>query len=140
MKALSIRQPWPWLILRPDLNNPLARKAARDRGEFKDVENRTWHTDFVGPFLIHAGVKLDVEGYLWVRERFPTIPLPDLEAFERGGIVGRAIVQACLSASKSPWFVGPYGFLLVAPDPLPLQPCRGQLGFFEVPGFTRPKL
>jgi hypothetical protein len=38
MKALSIRQPWAWLILNAG----------------KDIENRDWLTRFRGPFLIHA--------------------------------------------------------------------------------------
>src|SRR3990167_9411398 len=38
MKALSIRQPWAWLILHAG----------------KDIENRGWPTSFRGRFLIHA--------------------------------------------------------------------------------------
>ncbi len=39
---------------------------------------------------------------------------------------------ACVIESKSPWFVGKYGFMLANPilydKPIP---CRGQLGFFK---------
>ena len=38
MKALSIRQPWAWLIV----------------NGHKDIENRSWPTRFRGPVLIHA--------------------------------------------------------------------------------------
>ena len=38
MKALSIRQPWAWLIV---------------HGR-KDIENRSWRTKFRGRFLVHA--------------------------------------------------------------------------------------
>ena len=40
MLALSIRQPWAWLILRAG----------------KDVENRDWSTKVRGRVLIHASV------------------------------------------------------------------------------------
>lgn len=138
MKALSIRQPWAWLICRPDLNNVLARRAAADRGELKDIENRGWYISHVGGFFIHASQTVDVDAYAWVKERFPTIEIPPPEQLETGGIVGRAIIQACVTHSRSPWFVGKYGALLHSSEPLPLHPCRGQLGFFEVPGFTKP--
>jgi len=36
MKALSIRQPWAWLIV----------------DGYKDIENSTWHTNYRGPALI----------------------------------------------------------------------------------------
>ena len=76
MKALSIRQPWAWLIVRPDLTDPIQRAAAFAAGEIKDIENRTWATKHRGPFLVHAGQTFDMEGYLWVKSRFPKIPLP----------------------------------------------------------------
>ena len=44
MKALSIMQPWAWLIC----------------AGHKDIENRSWSTGFRGPVLIHAGKKFDV--------------------------------------------------------------------------------
>ena len=43
MKALSVRQPWAELIV----------------AGLKDVENRTWRTDYRGPVLIHAGMKIE---------------------------------------------------------------------------------
>lgn len=39
MKALSIRQPWASFII----------------WGLKDVENRSWPTEYGGPFLVHAG-------------------------------------------------------------------------------------
>ncbi|MFA6165403.1 MAG: ASCH domain-containing protein [Gemmatimonadaceae bacterium] len=118
MRALSIQQPWAWLIV----------------NGYKDgVENRSWPTNERGERLIHAGKKVDAEGYEWVRETFPEIPLPPLEALERGGIVGRARLAACVTSLASRWFFGPYGFVFEDPTPLPFMPLRGQLGFFDVP-------
>lgn len=113
-RALSIRQPWAWLIAHG----------------FKDIENRTWPTSVRGPVLIHAGRTFDSEGYAWVRENFPDIPLPRMVEFERGGIVGRATLTDCVHESDSPWFFGPCGFVFADATPLVLTPCRGHLGFF----------
>ena len=48
-------------------------------------------------------------------------------------IVGEVTITDCVDISSSPWFCGPYGFLLSSPvaykDPIPY---RGQLGLFEV--------
>lgn len=112
MKALSIQQPWAWLIV----------------NGYKRIENRSWRTSFRGPVLIHAGKTVDKEGIQYVtRECGFTLPQLD-----RGGIVGKGIITDCVSQSDSFWFVGPYGFVLEDPQPLPFVPLRGQLGFFEV--------
>ena len=59
--------------------------------------------------------------------------LPSFEAIERGGIVGSVELVDCVTASDSRWFFGKYGFLLRDPQGLPFNPCRGQLGFFDIP-------
>ncbi len=110
MKALSIKQPWAWLICKG----------------FKDIENRTWHTNFLGKVLIHTGKIPDNVP----QGEINGISLPGLYNF--GGIVGIAEIIACVKDSDSPWFNGPYGFVLKNARPLPFMPCRGQLGFFEV--------
>lgn len=46
MKALSIRQPWAWLIV----------------AGYKDIENRSWPTNFRGRVYIHASRKFDEVG------------------------------------------------------------------------------
>lgn len=115
--ALSIQQPWAWLIV----------------NGYKPVENRTWPTKVRGWIGIHAGKKIDAEGYQLVRENFPQIELPT--SFEVGGIVGRARITGCVEDHDSPWFFGPYGFTMEGAEPLPFRECRGRLGFFR-PGFT----
>lgn len=115
MKALSIRQPWAWLIAHG----------------YKPVENRTWNTKFRGEFLIHAGKGFDKAGYAWVRDNFPEIDMPAPYEFERGGIVGISNLYAVATVSNSPWFFGPVGFCLRDSRPLPFVPMLGRLGFFE---------
>lgn len=116
MKALSIQQPWAWLIV----------------NGYKPVENRNWRTEYRGPLLIHAGKKFDQEGYTWALSNFRELDdvLPWGPALERGGIVGRANLVDCVRAHDSPWFFGPYGFVFEDAEPVPFEPCRGRLGFF----------
>ena len=114
MKVLSIRQPWAWLIVQG----------------YKDVENRTWRTEFRGDFLVHAGYIFDGEGYDWVVEVMK-IDLPEEDTFERGGIIGAAEIVDCVKKYSSPWFIGPYGFVLRNPRPLPFVQMRGKPGFFD---------
>jgi hypothetical protein len=115
MKALSILQPYAWLIV-----------TGR-----KDIENRTWVTGYRGPVLIHAGKnypKRDHADYFDMYEDYP-------ETREEmiGGIVGIATITGCVSQSESKWFNGPYGFTLKDARQFPLVPMRGALGFFDVP-------
>ena len=115
MKALSIRQPWAWLIV----------------NGYKDIENRTWPTNFRGKFLIHAGRKFDHGGHNWVLSNM-NIELPELRDYERGGIIGSAEISDCVTRSDSRWFFGPLGFVICNPKPLVFQPYRGRVGFFEI--------
>ncbi|KFC64012.1 hypothetical protein FG93_05522 [Bosea sp. LC85] len=120
MKALSIMQPWAWLIV----------------NGHKAIENRNWRCHYRGPVLIHAGKKVDTwaRADLW-RGRHPVTGAPialDLpDAFDRGGIVGEAEIVDCVERSDDPWFVGRFGIVLRNARPLPFRPCKGALGFFE---------
>lgn len=111
--ALSIQQPWAWLIV----------------NGFKDVENRGWSTRVRGVVGVHAGKKIDSYAIPWIRREFPHIPLPD--TFETGGIVGRVRIVDCVDDHPSPWFFGNFAFVLSDAEPLPFVPCRGKLGFFR---------
>lgn len=125
-KALSIMQPWAALIVHG----------------VKDVENRSWSTRFRGPVLIHAGKSYDdmaqddVDGGIHPVTG-AELDLPDGVTFPTGGIVGTAEIVDCVTASRSPWFVGEYGFLIRNARPLPFRPCKGALGFFT-PDYSRP--
>lgn len=120
MRALSIRQPWAWLVLHGG----------------KDIENRDWKPRnpalrFRGTFLIHAGLTLepiDADLRALVKQT-SGLDIPD--DLPRGGIVGQADVVDIVRQSLSPWFTGPYGLVLANAKPLPFAPCRGALGFFE---------
>jgi len=135
MKALSIRQPWAWLICKG----------------FKDIENRNWHIH-MPPLLnypaisrriyIHASKTSEVEkigngcdNECWILERLSEKQkIAYLNArIDLGAIVGEVDITGCVDKSDSPWFVGVYGFTLANPSlyKVPI-PCKGKLGFFEV--------
>lgn len=119
MKALSIRQPWAWLIV----------------NGYKGIENRSWSTRVRGPILIHASKGMTRDEYDEARYLTESLgfQLPAFNDLERGGVVGQAIIADCVSESLSPWFFGEYGFVLTDAKPLPFRPFKGQLSFFDVP-------
>jgi hypothetical protein len=141
MKALSIRQPWAWLIVRPDLADPIERARELAAGRIKTIENRTWATRHRGPTLIHAAQSMSKLEYLDVLRFIDQRPalrpilrsIPDREAIQRGGIVGVASVIDSLAASPSPWFMGAKGHVLADARPLPFVQLKGALGYFNVP-------
>ncbi len=106
IKALSIKQPYPHHIFH----------------DGKDVENRDWATRGRGWFIVHAGVsktELDKDD-------------PRDMALPRGGVVGMARIVDCVTQMDSRWFFGKYGFVLCDAFPIPLVPCKGALGFFDL--------
>ena len=113
--ALSVQQPWAWLIV----------------NGLKPVENRDWPTRVRGWIGIHAGKKFDHDGFRWVARSFPQIAMPLANQFDLGGIVGRARLIDCVEEMDSPWFMGRYGFVFTDAQPLQLIRCRGMLGFFR---------
>lgn len=122
MNAISIRQPWAWLIVEGH----------------KPIENRTWYTKFRGDIQIHAAKGCTQAEYDaavdFVRSFDPTLAagIPPLERLERGGIVGLVRITGCVERHPSPFFVGPFGFVMERPYPLPFRPMRGMLGIFNV--------
>lgn len=124
MRALSIRQPWAWLITHGH----------------KVVENRTWETFYRGPLLIHAGkvmTKADYEAaYIFIagdeRIRHIVDLLPQPMDLERGGIVGQAELVDCVRDHESPFFCGPFGFVMANAKPGPFVIRAGRLGIFSL--------
>ena len=122
MKALSIRQPWAWLIA----------------NGHKKVENRNWKFEprQRGRFAIHAAkgcTKAEYEDAVDFAEMIdPDIEIPPLNELERGGIVATANLVGCTTASDDPWFMGRIGLLLDDVEKTDFKECKGQLGFFEI--------
>ena len=133
MKALSIRQPWPWAIFNLG----------------KNVENRPRRTHLRGRVMIHAGKTYDHEGAKWIRETFAfstgsgivlrtspgaemDILVPGPDDLPRGGFVGSVEIVDCVEHLDSPWFHGRYGYILKDPIEVAYRDYKGQLGFFNI--------
>lgn len=128
--AISIRQPWVHCIL--------------EHG--KNIENRSWPTKFRGHVCLHAakGMKvgefndcmdfvddiLPLDSQMAVASRRASA-LDASSIHRRGGIVAIAQIVDCVTSSKSPWFMGQYGFVLYGVVPVDFVPVRGSLGFFD---------
>lgn len=118
MKTLTVRQPWASLIA----------------AGLKDVENRTWRTNYRGLLAIHAGSgtdrhALDTYGHL----------LDNPDQLPHGAIIAVATLTDCVQDHESPWAIpGQWHWLLA--DPRPLRPfhAKGRLGLWEIPpkGFS----
>ncbi|WP_159522933.1 ASCH domain-containing protein [Sunxiuqinia indica] len=116
--ALSIKQPWAWLIA----------------NGYKDLENRNTLKNFRGDVLIHAGKNWDKNWWNWsskyTKDHLVAIPMPVHEKMQSGGIIGIATFTNSITKSDSPWFSGPNAFVIENAKPLPFTPCKGKLGFF----------
>ncbi len=136
MKALSIKQPWAWLIV----------------NGYKDIENRNWRIgrkpgldgvrglELPSRIYVHAGKEGDFshENQQFISKCLVTqghkiITTHDFFPDKFGAIIGEVDIIGCVTESVSPWFVGPYGFVLANPEaydkPIPM---RGRLGFWDV--------
>jgi hypothetical protein len=133
MRALSLRQPWAWLMIRPDITVPAEREVARELHLIKDIENRDWHTKVRGRVLVHAAKTMTRDDYATAHAHASDlgIELPPANELDRGGIVGEFFITGCVTNHESPWFFGDFGFTVENAKPLPFTPCRGMLGFFE---------
>lgn len=116
-RALSIRQPWASLIVRG----------------IKDIENRSWPTKFRGPFAVHASKTFDRQAPDWINNRFNLGISKDENEYATCGIVGTAYLNNCIETSDSPWFTGPFGFVIRQAHEIPYIPAAGHLRFFQLP-------
>jgi hypothetical protein len=117
LKAITFHRPWAYAIAHLG----------------KDIENRSWACPLPPSRLIaiHAGRKYDRQAADWIRQSLG-LDCP-IEEAHPGGIVAIARFVGNVTASDSPWFVGPIGWQLadvVAIDPVP---CSGQQGLWTVP-------
>jgi hypothetical protein len=127
MKALTIKQPWAWMIIHGG----------------KTIENRTWNTGYRGPLLIHASARCTLdeiyEGKIFVQRAFGAEAAAALPHFQRGayalgGIIGSVDLVDVVPPWKAPhnaWHVpGHFGFVLAEPKSLPFRACKGQLSLW----------
>jgi len=119
MKALSISQPWAWLIAHG----------------YKDVENREWYTDYRGPLIIHASRTWSQSGFEFIIERMD-LWVPEKEKYVFGALIGMVDMIDCVDQYQSKWFFGSWGFVFenaqIFQNPIPYS---GHLKLFDVPEF-----
>lgn len=113
MKALTVRQPWAWLIVIG----------------YKDVENRTWRTAYRGRFLIHAAQKVDEQAMAKYARLFPLNR--HVQLLPRGALIGAVNLVDCVEWCNSPWFTGPVGWVLEGAEEIEPIPAKGMLGLWE---------
>ena len=133
MKTLSIQQPFPFLILRPDLIDSKKRAAAIKNSEIKLIENRTWNTTHRGDFLIHSSARpaRDIDTYRDILAEFGIV-IPATADLPYGQIVGKAKLINVVSEAEDFWFTGPFGFVLDNPVSFEIpQKAKGKLGFWD---------
>ena len=113
MKALTVSQPWAYLI---------------STGQ-KRIENRSWATKFRGLLAIHAGLSFYDEDFDYV-EKDLGLKLPS--NLPGGAVVGIVRLADVVQSSADPLFVGPFGWVLadarLLPEPIG---CRGALGLWQ---------
>lgn len=125
-KGLSIRQPWTWAILNAG----------------KDIENRTWSTDYRGPLIIHSSKTFIKEEYYKAADfiyQISKITVPEPEDLDFGGVVGVCDLTNIIASDftenswKSPWKESfSFGWQLKNPKKLKFRPLKGGLRLFNV--------
>jgi len=125
MKALSIKQPWASLIA----------------NGFKDIENRTWKTNFRGKIYIHApnspsftgAYRLNLPEGFWMG-------LSEIErnivllSSRRSAIIGEVEIVDCINDSKSIWAMENHWHWVLKNAELykdPILNVKGKLSFWE---------
>lgn len=116
MKGLSVRQPWALLLVQG----------------VKDVENRSWGTEYRGPLLIHAPKAIEVIAYSYLLGR--GIELPPFGDLKSGVILGSVDLVDCTQRQSSKWHEDrQWGWYVQTPVEFEQAiPWRGHLGLFEV--------
>lgn len=119
--AIAVRQPWAHVIVHG----------------WKDIENRSWPTNYRGPVCIQASkfdkktFAEDLEGYHDTVAAGIDVPTFGFDDMSFGAIVGVADIVGCVPASDSPWFFGPWGFVLANARPIDPIMVKGKQGFYE---------
>ena len=129
MKVLTVKQPWAHLIC----------------SGIKDIENRTWKTNYRGRVLIHASAdkKLNLkaltkEQYAEACELFTAknkIPIKSVDRWERSAIIGSVEIVDCVINHPSVWAEkGCYNWVLANPILFdkPVLNIKGKLSIWNL--------
>jgi hypothetical protein len=120
MKTLTIKQPWANLIAHG----------------IKDIENRTWKTNYRGKVLIHAGASHMEQPWCYSPKQINFL-LKNHEGFKRGensAIIGEVEIIDCVRDHSSIWAEKHCYNWVLANAVLYDQPIlnvKGKLSFWE---------
>ena len=144
MRALSLRCPFPWLVV----------------NGHKPWENRRQNTRMRGWVLVHASRQYSGEDLRMARDMLARLKAPELPLVEMlehlvsglmprdpcpwlmaGGIVGAMRIDAVAPPIRAGYgdplpdwrLYGSFGYEIGAVERLPFVPCSGKLGFWRVP-------
>ena len=113
MKAITIKQPWANLIVMG----------------LKDVENRTWSTNYRGRVLVHASSIPNIDALCDWEEKLGIVP--------KCAIVGSVEIIDCVLNHPSKWAIeGHWHWVLANPIMYkkPIKGIRGKLSFWNYDG------
>ena len=127
MKALTIKQPYALLIC----------------AGLKDVENRSWRTNFRGKIYIHASQKIDSRhremSLLFTYNQWNSMSKNIQEKMVRGifdfsAIIGEVDIVDCIQNSDSIWAIEGHWHWILKNAVLykePITNIKGKLSFWE---------
>lgn len=125
VKVITVLQPYAHYIIHGDSMIEFGNTVAPDK---KDIENRTWPTRYRGRIYVHAGLR-------WYDDMSDDLDVFDdiIERMdrERGHIIGYVDLVDCVQLHQSPWFGGPFGFVLANPVVIDPIPARGRQGIWD---------
>lgn len=127
MKAITIKQPWASLIV----------------SGLKDIENRSWKTNFRGRVLIHAGKAVSKNGWREMNQRQIDVAASTkmmgaiFNELPFGAIIGSVEIVDCVQNHPSIWAEkGAWNWVLANPVmfPEPITGVKGKLSFWDYDG------
>src|ERR1017187_6266266 len=103
----------------------------------KDVENKSSRTHFRGTILIHASATIAtreiVDKFVDRARKLKILGKKEQYNPDVGAILGMVDVVDCVETSESPFFEGPYGWVLANPRRFKKPiPYKGAVGIFYV--------
>jgi hypothetical protein len=124
-QCLTVRQPWAWAIV----------------SGAKDVENRSWKTEYRGPIIIHASATKAVVNRL-IKSGGSALPAM---TFTYGSLIGIVdlvdVVPLSEELETNPWAWGPYCWRISNPrrftEPIP---GKGKLKLYTLPPTMSPRI
>lgn len=129
MKAITIKQPWAHLIC----------------AGIKDVENRTWKTNYRGRVLVHAA-STDFDFSKSMTSEYQRYYIKSVQKpYIHGAIIGSVCIVDCIKSIDDGFQLWGYPYCYhwklanakLFPEPIP---CKGKLSFWEYLGICVPEL